>query len=93
MKRVWSLVAAIAAVLVPVHAAGAQKPSAPAYEEDAKVLAPGAAPIIPSYDRFGQGEDVDAALVRLNMLAASTTDPLEFYRAVPMSPSPRAMNM
>lgn len=60
----------------------APAPTADSYQEDAEILRAGLLELYPSLDRFGQGEEVLKALGALDRAAATTTDPMEFYRAV-----------
>lgn len=65
-----------------VYETQAQPTVTPAYGEDAVILRNGLRDLYPSYNRFGQGEDLTAALDRLDEIAADTRDPMVFYRAV-----------
>lgn len=60
----------------------AQSENVPAFSEDAVILRNGLLELYPSYNRFGQGEALTAALDRLDEIAADTDDPMVFYRAV-----------
>ncbi|MEO1489093.1 MAG: S41 family peptidase [Pseudomonadota bacterium] len=82
MSWMRMLFAAAALALFPMHAVAASSDEAPTLKQDAAILAAALRQLYPSYDRYGQGEAVDAALARLAEVARADPDPLTFYRAV-----------
>jgi len=54
----------------------------PLFADDALILREALLQLYPSFDRYGQKEDLLSALDRLDRIASTTQEPMSFYRAV-----------